>query len=863
MKKNAFLKVTSLLLFVSLFLFSGNMVAQKKKKGKKKPASSAAAKKDKDAPKKISEVTKKCKKIDGLFTIYQDTTTGSIKMVVSKEQIGNEYIYFSQIANGVLDVGAFRGSYRGSKVFKIEKYFNKIEFVTQNTSSYFDPGSALSKSAQANMSEGVMASLKIEGVDKERGLYLINADNLFLKETFSQIKPPRFPKQSPMAFSLGNLNKEKTKIDGIRNYPENTDLAIEYVYSKGSVLNGGSRAVTDGRNVSIKVYHSLIKMPENDYEILIDDPRVGYFTTQVTDMTSTSSVNYRDLVHRWDLKKKDPKAALSEPVEPITWWMENSTPKEWRETIKNAVLQWNVAFEKAGFKNAIVVKMQPDDADWDAGDIRYNVLRWTSSPRAPFGGYGPSFVNPRTGQILGADIMLEYVHFTNRVMYDKIFNLAEAAKEFEAPLFDKENLATCSMGHVMHENALFGGAVLFVEEASDLEMKRLKEEGMIALIMHEVGHTLGLNHNMKASQLFSPEQLANPEFIKGKCLTGSVMDYAALNLTKDRSKQGHYSDVAVGPYDHWAIQFGYTPFSSDKEKNDLLSKSTQPELIFGNDADDMRSPGKAIDPRVMTGDLSNDQIGYSNSIMEVVNTMMKDVKTKFSTKGESYQELRRVYYVLSGQKARAADVTSRFIGGVYVDRAMVGQKGETKPYTPVSLVDQKRAMKTLSTHVFAPNAFDVPNELFNYLAMQRRGYGFFKGPEDPKIHSQVLIYQRNVLAHILHANTVQRIVDSELYGNQYSISMMMTDLNSAIFKADIAGSVNSFRQNLQIHYTKKLISMVVGKTASTYISNAQSMAVYNLKEISKMASSGSGNVSTKAHKAHLKTLIANALKEIK
>ncbi|MGB0881922.1 MAG: zinc-dependent metalloprotease [Vicingaceae bacterium] len=856
------LKLTSFALISFLLLNSNSALAQKKKKSKK--GTTETPKKDKTALKKISEATKKCKKIEGLFPIYQDTTTGSIKMVVSKEQFGNEFIYFSQIANGVLEAGSFRGSYRGSKVFKIEKYFNKIEFITQNTSSYFDPNNAISKSANANMSEGVMASLKIEAADKENGLFLINADNLFLKETLSQVKPPRFPKQSPMAFTLGNLDKEKTKINAIRNYPENTDLAIEYVYSKGSVLNGGSRAVSDGRNVSVKVYHSLIKMPENDYEPLMDDPRVGYFATQVTDMTTTSSVPYRDLVHRWNLKKKDPNAAISEPVKPITWWMENSTPVEWRETIKNAVLQWNVAFEKAGFKNAVEVKMQPDDADWDAGDIRYNVLRWTSSPRAPFGGYGPSFVNPRTGEILGADIMLEFVHFTNRVMYDKIFSLAALEKEFKAPLFDKNlNAFNCSHGHVMHENTMFGSAILAAEGASDIELKKMKEEAMIALIMHEVGHTLGLNHNMKASQLFSPEQLADASFIKGKCLTGSVMDYAAINLTKDRSKQGQYVDVAVGPYDVWAIQFGYTPFKSEKEKNDLLTRSTEPQLIFGNDADDMRAPGKAIDPRVMIGDLSNDQITYSNNIFELIDGMMKDVKTKFSKEGESYQELRRVYYVLSGQRATAAGVVSRFIGGVYVDRAMVGQKGETKPYTPVALADQKRAMETLKKYVFAPDAFNAPNELYNYLALQRRGYNFFRGPEDPKIHNQVLTYQKNVLAHLLHHNTTQRLVDSELYGNEYSLSTMMTDLNNAIFKADISSNVNSFRQNLQVAYTKKLISMITGSRSKNYVSSAQSMAIYNLKQIEKMASFNSGNISTKAHKAHLKTLIANALKEIK
>jgi len=861
MKNNSLLKTTFFSIIVALFLIPNNCIAQKKKKDKNSKAE--VLKKDKDAQKKISEVTKKCKKIDGLFPIFQDTVNGSIKMVINKNQLNKEFIYFSQVANGVLDAGAFMGSYRGSKVFKIKKYFNKIEFVTQNTSSYFDPNNSLAKSASANMSEGIMASLKIEAEDKKKGLYLINANSLFLKETFSQVKPPRFPKQSPVAFTLGALDKEKSKINGIRNYPENTDLAIEYVYSKPNVLNGGSRAVSDGRNVSIKIFHSLIKMPENDYEILIDDPRVGYFTQQVTDMTSTNSVPYRDLVQRWQLKKKDPSAPISEPVKPIVWWMENSTPKEWRETIKKGVLQWNVAFEKAGFKNALVVKMQPDDADWDAGDIRYNVLRWTSSPRAPFGGYGPSFANPRTGQLLGADIMLEFVHFTNRVLYDKVYHLGSNDREQDLSSQITNDPHFCSLGHLMHENTMFGSAVLSATGGSDMEMKRMKKEAMTALIMHEIGHTLGLNHNMKASQLFSPEQLADPEFIKGKCLTGSVMDYAAMNITVDRNKQGHYSDVAIGPYDMWAIEFGYTPFGSEKEKKSLLNLSTNPELIFGNDADDMRFPGKAIDPRIMVGDLSSDQMTYSENMFKLVENSMKDVKNKFSKKGESYQELRRVYYVLSKQRSNAGNVVSRFIGGVYVDRAMVGQKGETKPYTPVSLIDQKRAMNILKKYVFAPNAFDAPNELYSYLAMQRRGFGFFRGTEDPKIHSQVLSYQLAVLGHILHANTLQRIVDSELYGNKYSLSEMMTDLNNSIFKVDISGNINSFRQNLQIAYTKKLISMLIGPRSKSYLSNARSMAIYNLKIIYNLAGNGTGDIATKAHKTHLKTLISNALKEIK
>jgi hypothetical protein len=844
---------------------------KKKKKAATKTEMAAKKKGAKKKAKTIKELTKSSKKIEGLFTIFQDTVTGTTKLLIKKDQLNKDFIYFSQIADGVTEAGQFRGSYQGSSVFHIKKYFNKIEFVAPNTAFYFDQNNAISKSSKANISHAVIASGKVVASDEEKGEYLIAADGLFLSETFTRIKGPRFPGQSPLAFKLGNFDKGKSKIEEIKNYPENTNVKTEYVYNNPGVLNEGSDAVTDGRNVSIKVFHTFMKMPEDNYTTRMDDPRVGYFLTLTNNMTSTDVVNYRDFIHRWKLIKKNPEAAISEPITPITWWIENTTPVEFRKTIQQGVLAWNEAFEAAGFKNAMVVKIQPDDADWDAGDVRYNVLRWTSSPNPPFGGYGPSFVNPRTGEILGADIMLEYVHFTNRVYYDRIFDnaaalnfTAETEEEEKVKFFqNKNNHLFCSKGHLMHENTLFGKTVLAATGASDLEMKGMKEQGMKSLIMHEVGHTLGLNHNMKASQLFSPEQLADAEFIKGKALTGSVMDYAGINLINDRSKQGQYYDMAVGPYDIWAIQFGYTPFISKTERDALLTRSTEPALIFGNDADDMRSPGKAIDPRVMIGDLSNDQIRYSIDRIELVNTMMKEIKTRFGNSGESYMQLRQAYSILNRQSATAAGVISRFIGGVYVDRAQPGQIGGTMPYTPVSLKDQKRAMDALKKYVFAPNAFKVPKELYNYLAAQRRGFNFFSKTEDPKIHEQVLSYQTRVLAHIMHPNTLKRISNSELYGNQYKLSTYMTDLNYMMFKPDVYGTINSFRQNLQATYTKGLIEMISGKSSSRHPIAAKSMAIYNLKSIKIWVSNGKGDLATKAHKNHLKTLITNAMKEIK
>jgi len=860
-------------LFLSLAIAGvQDMEAQRKKRKKKvkKTEAPAKPKPPKKKTKTIKELTKSSKKIEGLFTIYQDTISGAVKLSVKKDQLNTDFIYFSQIANGIASVGAFRGNYKGSSIFHVKKHYNKIEFVVPNTSFYFDKKNALSKSSEANISHAILASTKILATDDKTGEYLIDANGLFLSETFTRVKGPRFPGQSPFAFGLGRFDKNKSKINEIKNYPENTNIKTEYVYSNPTVLNGGGSDVTDGRNVSIKVFHTFMNMPKEDYSPRMDDARVGYFLTETNDMTTTETVNYRDMIHRWKLVKKNPELDVSEPITPITWWIENTTPLEWRETIKEGVLAWNEAFEKAGFKNAMVVKIQPDDATWDAGDVRYNVLRWTSSPNPPFGGYGPSFVNPRTGEILGADIMLEFVHFTNRVFADKLYNNAaanmklETLEELEAKKFQqKENYMFCSMGHIMHENLMLGTAVLQANGASDLEMEAIKKEGMKSLIMHEVGHTLGLNHNMKASQVYSPAQLADADFIKGKALTGSVMDYAGINITNDRTKQGQYYDMAVGPYDVWAIQFGYTPFQGSEERTALLERSTEPALIFGNDADDMRSPGKAIDPRVMIGDLSNDQITYSINRFELVNSMMKNLKTQFTKKGETYEDLRRAYYTLHNQTAIAGGVISRFIGGVYVDRSTHGQSGGSQPFTPVSLADQKRAMNALKKYIFAPNAFDTPNDVYNYLARQRRGYNFFSGPEDPKIHDQVLSYQTRVLAHIMHPNTLQRLSDSELYGNKYSLSSFMTDLNNMMFKPDIYGSVNSFRQNLQTVYTKRLITMVSGKSSSRFTNSSKAMALYNLKKIKTLVSNGTGNIATKAHKNQLKVLITNTLKEVK
>jgi hypothetical protein len=833
-------------------------------KGKKKKAEveQATEEKSDEDKKSIADVTKDSDRFDGLFVLFQNRDNGKLHMLVRSDQIDREYVYFRMIRDGVAEAGETRGSFGAETVFSVRKHFNRIEFVRENTAFYFDPESALSRAADANISHAVVAIQEIVAEDDSAGEFLIEADDLFLTESFSPIKaiPNPHHKGEPK-FSLGSLSKEKSKILELHNYPENTVVVAEYVFEKPEAVPAKGEEVTDARFVSISVQHSLIQIPDNDFQPRYGDPRIGYFVTRSTDLSSQDVAPYRDIINRWHLKKKDPSAELSEPVEPIIFWIENTTPVWLRPTIKRAGETWNLAFEKAGFKNAVVIEQQPDDADWDAGDLRYNVLRWTSSPNPVFGGYGPSYFNPRTGQILGADIMLEFVYLTNRLRYTEIFGTAALPSQ---DLGSPERMR-CSFGHEIHKGMLFGKTVQAAMNATLEQSNQLVEDGIYSLILHEIGHTLGLSHNMKASQMNSLEEINDRELTERIGMTGSVMDYEPLNIVGPGQHQGQYYNRTPGPYDLWAIEYGYSeavaePEAERERLQAILSRSTEPELMFGNDADDMRSPKGGVDPRVMIDDQSSDAIGYAVSRMELIDELMPELVSRLAFESESYQRLLNGYLILSAQYASAANVISRYIGGVYVDRAFVGQPGATTPYVPVPADEQKRAMQALEQHVFSPVAFDSSASLYGHLQVQRRDFNLFGQTEDPKVHERILEIQQGVLRFLLDPVTMARISDTTLYGNEYRLTDFMTDLTDAIFEADAGEDISTFRQNLQVEYVKRLIGMVGIEEGSEYDYLSQSVALANLRRIERLTRARSrGGAQTRAHTAYLAYLIEKAL----
>ena len=779
---------------------------------------------------------------EGLIDVYRNDDDGKVYFLIKKEQLEKEFIYFAHILDGIVEAGTWRGNYLDNGIIKFIKYFDQIRIDRVNTAYVFDETNPLSKSKNANISNSLIDSLKIEKTSKTEDKFLIEVTSLLLSENLSKITVAPYKEDPKESFKIGSISKNKSSINKVLNYPENTDFEINFVFS-----NASNKPIEnqDSRNNSISLRYSFINYPENNFEPRIEDQRIGFFSERKTNLSSTDITPYEDLINKWHLEKKDKDNEKSVPIKPITFWIENTTPYELRPIIKNAVLAWNIAFEEAGFIDAIEVKIQPDDADWSAGDIRYNVLRWTSSPNPPFGGYGPSFTNPRTGEILGADIMLEWIYLTNRVRYSEIFENQEI----------REN-DFCHNSLIKQENRIFGKLATEALDLNENEISRLYEEDLYQLILHEVGHTLGLNHNFAASTLHNNIDIHNPEVTYKEGLSSSVMDYHALNIAPIGVEQGQYADIKPGKYDVLAIRYGYSPALSKKDLDSLLEKYSTKEYLFGNDGDDMRSPGKGIDPRINTGDMSNDPVGYAKDRIILSQNLIPKLYDTLKTKSDSWESIYQGYRILLRQIHTSAEIISRQIGGVYINRGYMSVKDQN-PYEVVPYEIQKESIKILSEYYFDSEKFIIPSNIANKMQRERRSFDFFGKTEDPKFHNMILKGQKRVLKHFTNSRVLKRLTDTSLYGNKYLPNELFRDLTSSIFDESKSRKLNGIDQNLQAYYLKRLI--MIFKSGS-FDSPSISASLASLEKIKAYTFSPSYDEATENHKKLIRLRIENLLK---
>ena len=749
--------------------------------------------------------------IDGFMNVLHETEKDKYYLVLNEDQLNKEFIYFTYILNGPSDAGPSGGDMGEAFILEFRKFKEDIGIYKKNTKFKYDDSNKISQSKLTNIIEAFLGRFSV--VVNEDSKYLINIDKMFLSEMLVAITP-NIPKEYMEYYNLilGRPDKSKTFIDEVKNYEKNTSFKVRYGFFNPKPKSGGSiDAITDKRYTYVDSLHLFVEMPDDKFEPRVADQRIGYFSEKVTDLSTYDSNNARDLMNRWRLIKKDPDAELSEPEEPLVYWVENSTPEEIRPFVVKGIEAWNKAFEKAGFKNAIVAKIQPDDAEWDAGDVRYNVVRWASTPDPRYSGYGPSVANPRTGEIIAADIVQEFNAIKRGYTYRKLW------------------------GYTPENDPL--------------------EQWIVSLTMHEVGHTLGLRHNFKSSWIYDAKEVHDVS-ITGDNHIGSVMDYDPINLAPEGLTQGNFFPTGPGSYDIWAIEFGYTPSFTDEERENLLSKSTQPEYIFGTDGDAMSSPGINIDPRNYRGDMSNDPITYTSDRIKTLDAKIAELPDIFLVDGETSTEFRSVFYSLTSEKGRFLDGVSRLIGGVYSNRIVNDSNKDITPFEAVSYEDQKRAMNLIKEKLLSNDAFSFDENLLKYLQSEKRA-AYSSGRrvnEDPKLHDLVLSMQGRTLSHILHPVVMMRLVDSSQYGNTYMPDEVLKDLFDGIFvQREIP---TTFKMNLQSKYVDSLISAL---DDDDYDEISKAAIYASLVDIKNFTRSQYGDSKIKVHYNFLNWKVSKAL----
>ncbi|MEJ2531640.1 MAG: zinc-dependent metalloprotease [Halioglobus sp.] len=806
-----------------------------------------------DADPSYAQIVEQSEHIDGLLDFYRDRQTGELYLALEPEQLGVEFVYAAKFLDGKASIWTSRGVHGEGVVLTFRRHFRRLEFLRVNVNHYYDPDTAISRSADANRQPSVLAVAEIAAEDDNSGRILARVDPVFLSEALTPIKPTPDPEAEPgEAFVLGEFIPEKSSVIGLRSYPENSQLIVSYVYEDPAPLVPPGASFADPRIVTIVLQHNFLAMPEAGFEPRFADPRVGYFSTEVDDMTSFSATPWRDPIQRWRLVKKNPGAELSEPVEPIVFWLENSTPEALRDEVTKGVLAWNQAFEQAGFRNAIEVKVQPDDADWDAEDIRYNVLRWTASDESPWGGYGPAFTNPRTGEVIGSDIMLEFGWLTHYNRWDELFVKTGRGAD-----------RRCNLGAMRAQQLLVAALASGVTLDEDSE---LLHQSVIDLVMHEVGHTLGLNHNFIASTYLTPQQLQDRALTETQGIASSVMDYIPPNLAPPGKPQGMYFSETVGVYDRWAIEYGYSEAleettAEERRLRSILDRSTQPGHAFAQDAEIMNDSAMGMDPRVLQFDTSANPVAAARETIALMRATPLRLLQRPARDNATWQEMVDAYELLMAQIGRQGMVASRWIGGIFSDKALQGQAGAGLPLQPVPLQRQLAAMQLLRDEIFAPDAFSFSSGFYQHLQRARRGENFLAQPQAAQLHTRVLEQQKLALDHLLHPTVMQRIADSQLYGNEYSLTEVLDALTGAIFEADISGSVNSLRQQLQGEYLDQLLAIIAENSETGHTQIGRSAVMGQVLRVRDMlVGRAASDAATQAHTAALLLNIERALR---
>ncbi len=644
----------------------------------------------------------------------------------------------------------------------------------------------------------ILKAFDIKAIGEDESA-VIDVTEFFISDT-----PEFSPKQ---AINGESLDGKRSFIQRISPYPENIETEVALTF-KAKNVSGNSRLGT----ISVVMHHSMIHLPEKPMMPRLADSRVGFFTVAQEDYgMDTHRAEYRRYITRWRLEKKDPEASLSEPVTPIVFYIDRTVPEKWQPYLKQGVEDWQPAFEQAGFKNAIIGKYAPseeEEPEWCTEDARISSISWL--PSTIENAFGPHVHDPRTGEILEADI--KFFHNVMKLVRDWYFvqvgSLDPRAKTLPLP------------------DELMGRLLRYITA-------------------HEVGHSLGFPHNMKASSSYPVEKLRSAEFTEKYGHVASIMDYARFNYVAQPGDGARLIPI-VGPYDKFAAEWGYKPIPNattpDEEKSTLHAlasrQSEDPILRFGY--------GSYIDPSAQSEDVGADPIAATRYGLQNIDRIADMLVPATTTQpGEDYSELRNMYNQLIGQRNRELRHVMGLIGGVVRTDRHIGQEGLV--YETVPREKQREAMQFLLKH-----AFTTPTKLINTDILERI--------EPAGNVNRVTGAQISLLRQLLGEDRAQRLIDQEAKAKPgqkpYRLEEMLSDLRFSLWQELEAETVTVglYRRRLQRAYIEELGTKLDSKSGSR--SDARPLARGELGAILKMVVSALEKTTDRVTQLHLEDMQA-------
>ena len=886
------MKTTLLLSFALLFAF-GNAQDE----FIPDPGQSAGAPKQEDPQKELKEKVKKYEELlkdavkhEGPYTFYTKVKEGKTDLFIelTPEQVGKVFFMQSMLQSGVnadgLQAGEPATMDLAVDAFRFERKGENVRLVRPNLSWRWSEENSWAASAKRSFPEGVLETLKIEAEHPENKRVLIKATGLFsgglieLSDRINKVMGKSF-----------QYDRENSGVSEVKAFPENLVVRTENYYTSSTsgggmedlmarLMGGEGRShLADGRSLPLNVTYLIFPQRSSGYETRFADSRVGYFTQDYFDATKPLAMDKMTrMILRWDMRKKDPTAPISDPVKQVVFWIDDSIPVEFRKATADGILRWNKAFEKVGISNAIAVKVKPEKADWDHADMRYNVIRMIRSENAGYAVAWPRW-DPYTGEILNASISMdaamiygmaqEYSWIAAPAVGTYEQDLARVLKQ-SAKVNHTKGLFSlpveCRYGETKAANAAFGlTAMELIHPSIKIDKKKYLEQAIEDVISHEMGHILGLRHNFVASKFLTPEQLANPSVTAKLGLTASVMDYTPVNIFSVAKGSGDYYSPVLGVYDYFAIEYGYTDIPGDSNAEltalkKIASRSSTPGLAFMTDEN-----ADSFDPYVVRFDNSANPLVDAEKEISIAKLLLSNADAHYPRPGRPFSDLTRVVNLALRQTLQQSMTAVRFVGGVHGNRNFSGDPQQKSTLAPVDPTSQRAALALISKNLFAPASFEFSEKMLMNLSAAP-----FSENYDPVAIKDVISgSQRAILSMLLSGDTLSRVSNNSFKWGERKDKFTLTELYSTLARdvyseVGTGKAVDPLRRDLQRFLTDVLIRQSLSPAGSVD-NDARMLAFHHLRTIgSRLAKAKSTDSTTAIHLKDLQFRVNKALNSV-